>query len=248
MKNKILIGSLASLFLMTNNSLSEIKVGNAGSITGTVGVASQYISKGIDSNRDQPTAFLTGEFASKSDIQLILGAGIFYSRPDKPVTSEGGFDYELDYNIGLRKTIDKLTLDIGYVFFTFPQAASKLNFDSSSYYAKAVLAATKDTTLSIYYEQDDTKGFKPGVTGNLTGKTSDHFYEVGIGHNLGPANLNVSYGDFKDNITFYKIGLSKEFLGLNFNADYISQDRSRQTWSSSWSDAEYLVVGASKTF
>ena len=29
MKNKILIGSLASLFLMTNNSLSEIKVGNA---------------------------------------------------------------------------------------------------------------------------------------------------------------------------------------------------------------------------
>ena len=111
MKNKILSGSLVSLFLMTNSSLSEIKVGNVGSITGSVGVASQYISKGLDSNRDKPTASLTGEFASNSDIQIILGAGIFYSNPDKPVTSGGGYDYELDYNLGLRKNIDKLTLD-----------------------------------------------------------------------------------------------------------------------------------------
>ena len=248
MKNKILAGSLFSLLLMTNTSLSEIKVGNAGSITGTVGVASQYISKGIDSNRDQPTAFLTGEFASKSDIQVILGAGIFYSRPDKPVASGGGYDYELDYNLGLRKTIDKLTLDLGYVFFTYPGANSNLNLDAAAYYAKAVLTATKDTTLSIYYEQDDTKGLKPGSTANPTGRTSDYYYEVGIGHNLGPANINVSYGDYKDNVTFYKVGVSKEFVGLNFSADYINQDRSRQTWNSSWKDQEYLVVGVSKAF
>lgn len=248
MKNKILAGSLLSLFLMTNSSLSEIKVGNAGSITGTVGVASQYISKGLDSNRDKPTAFLTGEFASKSDIQIILGAGIFHSRPDKPVASGGGYDYELDYNLGLRKTIDKLTLDLGYIYFTYPQAADRLNSDTAAYYAKAVLAATKNTTLSIYYEQDDTKGTKPGSNANPTGLASDHYYEVGIGHNLGPANVNLSYGDFNDNITFYKVGVSKEFNGFNFSADYINGDRSRQTWNSNWKDPEYLVVGVSKAF
>ena len=248
MKNKILSGSLFSLFLMTNSSLSEIKVGNVGSITGSVGVASQYISKGLDSNRDKPTASLTGEFASNSDIQIILGAGIFYSNPDKPVTSGGGYDYELDYNLGLRKNIDKLTLDLGYIYYTYPQAKKNNNLDSGSYYVKAVLAATKDTNLSIYYEQDDTKGLKPGATANPTARTSDYYYEVGISHNLGPANINLSYGDFHDNVKFYKVGASKEFIGINFSADYIKNDKSRNSWNSTWKDDQFVVVGASYAF
>ena len=112
MKIKTLNLSLLSLILSSSISYSEIKIANLGVITGTFGAASQYVSKGVDANRDQPTASLTAEFASNSNIQLILGAGIFYSRPDKPVTSGGNYDYEFDYNIGLRKTIDKLTFDV----------------------------------------------------------------------------------------------------------------------------------------
>ena len=145
---KILISSLASIALLSQAANAQTKVGNAGVITGTVGVASQYISKGFDSNRDKPTANLTGEFASNSDIKIILGAGIFYANPDKPVTT-GGYDYELDYNIGLRKTFDKLTFDLGYVWFTYPQAESGFNLDTASFYAKAIFAATKSTSLSF---------------------------------------------------------------------------------------------------
>jgi len=248
MNKKIFISSLASFFFLSQAANSEIKVGNAGVITGSAGVSSQYISKGLDSNRDKPTATLTGEFASNSDIKIILGAGIFYANPDKPVTTGSGYDYELDYNIGLRKSFDKLTFDLGYVWFTYPQAESRLNLDSASFYAKAVLAATKDTSLSIYYEQDDTDGVKPGSTANPTGRSSGYYYELGLSHNFGPATFNASYGDFKDNISFYKLGLSKEFIGLNFTADYISNDRNRQTWNSNWKDQEYIVVGASKSF
>ena len=245
MKKKNLITSLAlaSLIILPQAANAEYKLGNAGSITGTVGAASQYISKGLDSNRDKPTAFFTGEFSSNTDVQIILGAGIFYSRPDKPVTSGGGYDYEFDYNLGLRKTIDKVTLDIGHVSFTYPSANSVNNIDASAYYAKAVLAATKDTTLSIYYEQDDTGGQKP-----ITNKTSQYYYEIGLSQNLGPATLNISYGDWKDNVSFYKGGLSKEFMGLNFTADYINQDLSRQSWTSSWKDKEFVVIGVSKSF
>jgi uncharacterized protein (TIGR02001 family) len=248
MNKKIILSSFASLLFLSQAANSEIKLGNAGVITGTVGVASQYISKGLDSNRDAPTATLTGEFASNSEIQIILGAGIFYSNPDKPVTAGGGYDYELDYNIGLRKSFDKITFDLGYVWFTYPQANSNLNLDAGSFYAKAVLAATKDTSLSIYYEQDDTKGQKPGSTANPTGRTSDYYYELGLSHNFGPVTLNASYGDWKDNISFYKFGLSKEFVGLNFTADYISNDRNNKTWNSNWKDRDYIVVGASKSF
>ena len=245
---KILISSLASIALLSQAANAQTKVGNAGVITGTVGAASQYISKGFDSNRDKPTASLTGEFASNSDIQLILGGGLFYSNPDKPVASGGGFDYELDYNIGLRKAFDKLTFDLGYVWFTFPQAESRVNQDTGAFYAKAIFAATKSTSLSFYYEEDDTGGFRPGSNANPTGLTGDQYYELGLSHNFGPASLNVSYGDSDDNLAFYKLGLSKEFMGLNLTADYIKQDRSRQTWNVNHKDEEFFVVGASKSF
>ena len=245
---KILISSLASIALLSQAANAQTKVGNAGVITGTAGVASQYISKGFDSNRDKPTASLTGEFASNSDIQLILGGGLFYSHPDKPYASGGGYDYELDYNIGLRKSFDKLTFDLGYVWFTFPQAESRVNHDTGAFYAKAIFAATKSTSLSFYYEQDDTDGFRPGANANPRGLTGDQYYELGLSHNFGPASLNVSYGDWDDNIAFYKLGLSKEFMGLNLTADYIKQDRSRQTWNANWKDEEFFVLGASKSF
>lgn len=245
---KILISSLASIALLSQVANAQTKVGNAGVITGTVGVASQYISKGLDSNRDKPSASLTGEFASNTDVQLILGAALFYARPDKPVAIGGGYDYELDYNIGLRKTFDKVTFDIGYSWFTYPQAESTLNLDTGQFYAKAVLAATTSTSFSIYYEQDDTDGARPGSTANPTGLASDKYFELGLSHNFGPASLNVSYGNWADNISFYKLGMSKELMGLNFTADYIKQDRSRQTWNSNWEDEKFFVVGASKSF
>ena len=248
MIKKITTISVTSLILLSQTANSEIKVGNAGVITGTVGIASQYISKGFDANRDKPTATLTGEFASNSDIKIILGAGIFYANPNKPVGTGGGYDYELDYNIGLRKSFDKLTFDLGYVWFTYPQAESRLNLDTASIYAKAVFAATKNTSLSIYYEQDDTDGERPGANANLTGLTGDRHYELGLSHNFGPAAFNASYGDTEDNLSFYKLGLSKEFIGLNFTADYIKQDRSSQTWNSNWKNEEFFVVGATKSF
>ena len=249
MIKKTTILSLASIALLSQAVNAQTKVGNAGVITGTVGVASQYISKGLDANRDKPTASLTGEFASSTDIQLILGAGIFYSRPDLPVTPGAGFDYELDYNIGIRKSFDKLTLDLGYSFFTFPQVPDRFNADSGQYYAKAVFAATKNTSLSVYYEQDDTGGLKPGSDRTPTGTTGERYIEIGLSHNFGPATANASYGDWDDHTSFYKLGLAKEFVGINFTADYIDQDRDSATWNANNRKGEkFFVAGASKSF
>ena len=247
---KIVISSLASIVLLSQAANAQTKVGNAGVITGTAGVASQYISKGFDSNRDKPTASLTGEFASSSDIQVILGAGIFAAKPDKPVLAGGGYDYEMNYYGGLRKAIDKVTLEAGYIYFHFPSASKgdELALNTGAYYGKASFQATKDTSFRVYYEQDDTDGIRPGADANPTGLTGDKYYELGLSHNFGPASLNVSYGDSDDNLAFYKLGLSKEFMGLNLTADYIKQDRSRQTWNSNWKDEEFFVVGASKSF
>lgn len=246
MIKKIAITSLAYIGLLFQAANAEIKVGNAGVITGTAGVASQYVWRGLDSNRDKPSASLIGEFASNTEIQLILGAGLFYSSPDKPVTIGGGYSYELDYNIGLRKTFDKLTFDLGYLAFTYPQAKRHLNVDGDVYYAKAVIAATKNTSLSLYYEQDTTGGFRPAINPNtVLGK---QWFEFGFSHNFGPASFNAYRGVWKDTVSSYKLGLSKEFIGLNFTADYIKNDKDRKVFDRGNKDDTHIVVGASKSF
>ena len=242
MIKKIAISSLASIALLSQAVNAQTKVGNAGVVTGAISASSNYVSKGLEQNRDQPTASLTGEFASSTDIQVILGAGVFYARPDKPVTSGAGYDYELNYNIGLRKTIDKLTLDAGYIYFAYPSAEARHNLDSGSYYAKAAFQATKDTKLNISYEADDTDGAL-----STTGKVGQNYYEVGISHNLGPVTANVAYGDWDDLITHFRAGIAKEFMGLNFTADYIDNDKTRANLVDPHNN-KFVVVGVSKSF
>jgi hypothetical protein len=249
MNKKIILSSFASLLFLSQAANAEIKVGNAGTITGSITVASQYISKGEDFNRDKPTTYLFGEFASNTDVQLILGATAFYSRPNLPVAeADADYKYELDYNVGLRKTFDKLTLDIGYLVVSFPSAADRFNLDTGAYTAKATLAATKNTTLSLYAEKDDTGGARPASNETPTGKVAQYYYELALSHNLGPANINLSYGNLKDYISFYKVGLSKEVAGFNIGVDYIDHDRDSKTWNAPINQEKFLVFAISKSF
>jgi len=123
MNKKIIFSFFASIVLLSEVANSQTKIGTIGEITGTISAATHYVSKGIEQNRDKPTASLTGEFASSSDIQVILGAGIFAAKPDKPVTRGGGYDYEMNYYGGLRKAIDKVTLEAGYIYVDYPSAS-----------------------------------------------------------------------------------------------------------------------------
>lgn len=244
MIKKTIFLSIASLLLFSQASNSQTKVGTIGEITGTIGVASHYVSKGLESNRDKPTASLTGEFASSSNIQVILGAGIFAARPDKPVTAGGGYGYEMNYYGGLRKAIDKVTLEAGYIYVDYPSASKgdELALNTGAYYGKAALQATKDTSFRVYYEQDDTGGAKSGGS-----KLIQNYKEVGFSHNLGPATLNASYGDFKNLIKHYKVGLAKEIMGFNVSADYVDNNKTKANVTDKH-DNQLVVFSVSKSF
>jgi uncharacterized protein (TIGR02001 family) len=245
MIKKLTLSSIASLLLLSQASNSQTKVGTIGEITGTIGAATHYVSKGLEQNRDKPTASLTGEFASASDIQVILGAGIFAAKPDKPVTAGGGYDYEMNYYGGLRKAIDKVTLEAGYIYFHFPSASKgdELALNTGSYYGKASFQATKDTSFRVYYEQDDTGG----AINSDRQKLAQNYVEVGFSHNLGPATLNASYGDAQNLVTHYKVGLSKEIMGFNVSADYIDNDKTKANIVDKH-DNQLVVLSVSKSF
>ena len=59
---KILLTSALATSLLTQVSLAEIKLGNAGTLSGSVGVASQYVFRGLDNNRDKPAVFGSIEY------------------------------------------------------------------------------------------------------------------------------------------------------------------------------------------
>jgi uncharacterized protein (TIGR02001 family) len=246
MIKKLTLSTIASLLLLSQASNSQTKVGKIGEITGTIGASTHYVSKGIESNRDKPTASLTGEFASSSDIQVILGAGIFAAKPDKPVTAGGGYDYEMNYYGGLRKAIDKVTLEAGYIYVDYPSASKgdALALNTGAYYGKASFQATKDTSFRVYYEQDDTKG---AINTSTTGKFLQNYTEIGLSHNIGPATLNASYGDYKKVVKHYKVGLSKEIMGFNVSADYIDNDKTKANLTDKH-DNQLVVVSVSKSF
>ena len=245
MIKKLTLSSIASLLLLSQASNSQTKVGTIGEITGTIGAATHYVSKGIEQNRDKPTASLTGEFASASDIQVILGAGIFAAKPDKPVRVGGGYDYEMNYYGGLRKTIDTVTFEAGYIYFDFPSASQgdQLELNSGAYYGKVAFQATKDTSFRAYYEQDDTDG----VRAEDVRKIADSYLEVGFSHNLGPATLNASYGDYKKAVKHYKVGLSKEINGFNVSADYFNNDKTKENMDDEHNQ-EFVILSISKSF
>ena len=244
MNKKIILSSFASIVLLSEVANSQTKIGTIGEITGTIGAATHYVSKGIEQNRDKPTASLTGEFASSSDIQVILGAGIFAAKPDKPVTAGGGYDYEMNYYGGLRKAIDKVTLEAGYIYVDYPSASKgdALALYTGAYYGKASFQATKDTSFRVYYEQDDTDGARNGSI-----KLQTNYTEVGVSHNFGPAIFNASYGDFKNFAKHYKVGLAKEIMGYNVSADYIDNDKTKANITDKH-DNQLVVVSVSKSF
>jgi uncharacterized protein (TIGR02001 family) len=246
MNKKIILSSFASIVLLSEVANSQTKVGTIGEITGTISAATHYVSKGVEQNRDKPTASLTGEFASSSDIQVILGAGIFAAKPDKPVTAGGGYDYEMNYYGGLRKAIDKVTLEAGYIYIDYPSASNgdALALNTGAYYGKASFQATKDTSFRVYYEQDDTGG---AVAGEAKRKHIQNYIEVGFSHNLGPATLNASYGDFKNLVTHYKVGLAKEIKGFNVSADYIDNEKTKANITDKH-DNQLVVLSVSKSF
>jgi hypothetical protein len=50
MIKKLTLSTIASLLLLSQASNSQTKVGTIGEITGTIGAATHYVSKGIESN------------------------------------------------------------------------------------------------------------------------------------------------------------------------------------------------------
>jgi uncharacterized protein (TIGR02001 family) len=246
---KILLTSALATSLFTQVSVAEIKLGNAGTLSGSVGVASQYVFRGFDYNRDKPAVFGSIEYQTPAFGAIKPYLGIFGTQfasnyEDTDVETDPTASYELDYSAGIRTSLGKLNIDLGYVLMTYEGGRNERQFQVGEYGAKLSYPVDK-LTLNANYFLNDTDG----VIVNLdesTVKVSEDIWELGFGYDLGVANLVALYREVAKATEGYDIALQKNVMGVDAEIKY-THAQGKGTFSSD-PDDDNLVFTISKSF
>jgi len=238
MNKKIILSFFASLLFLSQVANAEIKIGK-GSLTFNAGVASAYVFRGIDQNKDAASPFVGADFTHPvGDFNLYLGA---WTGAQDNVTGAGG--QEIDYYAGITKSFGPATFDLGYIIMTYPGASTKDIKEVSEYYGKLTIAPDKQPyTLGLAYYVDDTGGYK-----NATKDVAGNYYEANATYNFGPVQGLVSYGVWENETKTTTVSVSKEIVGVGFTLSYISADKDGSL-SSLYKDKEYVTLSAMKVF
>ena len=241
MNKKIILSSFASLLFLFQAANAEIKIGK-GSLTFNAGVASQYIARGVDQNKDSVTPSVGADLTYPAgEFNLYVGAWVSGSD-----FNAGAGGQERDYYLGVNKTFGITTLDIGYIIYNYPGVDSNNKAaNNAEYYAKLTIAPEKKPyTFALAYYQDDTGGVK----GSGNAKYDRNYYEVGATYDFGMLQGLVSYGVFDNDTNIKTISLSKELVGVNFTLSYIDAERENTTLSQLNKDRDYITLSVKKTF
>jgi uncharacterized protein (TIGR02001 family) len=245
---KILLTSALATSLLTQVSLAEIKLGNAGTLSGSVGVSSQYIFRGFDNNRDKPAVFGSIEYQTPAFGGIKPYLGIFASQyavdyEDTDNAADSTAFYELDYSAGIRTSLGKLNVDLGYVLMTYEGGRNERNLQTAEYGLKLSYPVDK-LTLNANYFLDDTGGFIEDNDDNK--KKAKDIWELGFGYNLGAANLIALYRQIADLTNGYDIALQKNIMGVDAEIKYTHLEG--RGFYSTQPDQENLVFTVSKSF
>jgi len=240
---KILIASLATTALMTQVSFAEMKLGNFGTLGGSVGVQSQKISKGVVGNRNTPGAFVGVDY--NSPIGAYLSLVVAQDRSD-PGTRQGQtYNYEACTTPGFKTKLGQINVDASY-----ENCAQESATVVGTYQVKLNTDVNKQTNIFLNYYNDTTDGSRAAVGNTLIG---DQTYEAGVSYNFGPAVGKVAYLYTEKTLDVWSVGASKEIVGVNFdltgyhvtansNTNYISASTKKAF------DKDHIILTATKNF
>lgn len=236
---------LATALLLAGASLPVLafQIGDSAfSLDTTLTAASDYRSRGISQTRNDPALQATSVLSHGSGAY----AAFFISNYDFGTAAKREQDYVLGWALPLG---EQLTLDLGWAKYEYVKDAS-LNYSET--YASL---SGWGVTLGVNYADD------------VADKESYLYTYLGYEHPL-PADttlsLRLGHADFKDDFFFkangkgrsrysdWQIGVSRDWLGLTWQASYVDTDVSRAECHSYGGSKRLcdaaLLLEVSKTF
>ena len=222
MKKLIAAAGLAAL-VSTVPSLSAAQAAGASphSLTGNLNLVSEYRYRGISQTDLRPAVQGGFDYAHASGVYVgTWGSNISWL---SDAGAGSGSSVELDFYGGFRNTIGDFGYDVGVLYYYYPG-----NFDvwtsagnpKPSTTELYIAGSWKMLTLKYSYALTDLFGVKDSEGSNYLDLTGN--FDIGAGFMLG---AHAGYQKVKNagdcSYTDWKLGVSKEFVGLNWGLNYV---------------------------
>ncbi|MBY0440408.1 MAG: TorF family putative porin [Burkholderiales bacterium] len=254
----LLAGVVAAAFATPMAVMAQAKApASPHTFTGNVGLFSQYIFRGLTQTDGKPALQGGFDYSHASGFYAGLWGSNVSWLTDSAAYNGGSYSVEIDTYLGFKMPVGDFTFDVGFLRYNYPGrvpptglAAGTAKADTNEVYAAVTW---KFATLKYSYSLGDTFGVDNargsdfldltatlplGSSGfNLIGHVGRQTYE-------GPNSANAAYST-------YRVGLAKEFMGLNFSLNYTDTNAKsafynnrfgRNIGDSAW------TVGVQKTF
>lgn len=244
MKSKVIQSAVAVAMLSSGVAFAQAKAPEPDfTITGNVGLFSDYRFRGISQTNKKPALQGGFDFAHKS--------GFYLGNWNSNVNSQffSGSNLEMDFYGGYKGSFSGIGYDIGALYYYYPGSSPKID-NTEIYFGTSYgpFSAKYYHAVSDFFSVPDTK--------------NSYYLDLGFAYDLGNGlgvNAHVGYQKVKNvggpagKVTDYKIGVTQDIAGSGYIAglSYISTNR-KNTFFDPTSGKDIgkstLVVSLSKTF
>lgn len=209
------------LLLLTTVYISGSAFAEDSPFTSNVALTTDYVFRGISQSNEEPTIQGGMDWANKD---TGLYAGVWASGVDFADATT-----EMDFYGGISKTVDKVTWDLGAIYYFYPGADDSRNYDfwelaAAVGYDFDFMQATASLNFSNDYFGGSGNSYYPAV--NIT---------VPLPKGVS-ADASYGYQWIEDNSAFgtldygtWSLGLSYEIKGFNLALKYIDTDLKEPT-------------------
>lgn len=121
------LGLVAAMGLSQQALAAEGKTKFPGTFSANAGIFSEYRFRGLDQSDEQPALQGGIDWSAEVNKDASVYAGFWGSNVDFNDGDEA--NVEIDYYAGVRGSIKDIGWDLGFIYYSYPGAASTLNYD-----------------------------------------------------------------------------------------------------------------------
>lgn len=175
------------------------------------GLTTDYVFRGVSQSDEGAAAFVGADFSYR-----MFYVGVWASSVDETV-SDG--NVEIDIYAGIKKSWSGIDLDVGVLYYTYPNNdfANELNYIELKASAGTKIWRDIAVTGTVYYSPDFY--FEAGATWTAEGKVSAPLpvWDLTLSATYGYVTSDDDDGNFSgalgdDEYSYWNVGLSKSFL------------------------------------